>query len=46
VSDKNPHEPGTLEATAWKLRESIRREKAKRKQKTKGAFGKPKGVRS
>jgi hypothetical protein len=39
MSNKNPHEPGTAQSTSWAMLELIRKEQAKRKRNTKGAFG-------
>jgi len=42
VSRKNPHEAGTIQATAWALLKPVRKSEAQRRKKTKGAFGKSK----
>jgi hypothetical protein len=42
VSRKNPHEPNTLQAYAWAMLKPVRQAEAKRRKKTKGAFGKSK----
>jgi hypothetical protein len=39
MTKKNPHEPGTIQATTWEMLGFIRKEQAKRKRNTKGAFG-------
>jgi hypothetical protein len=47
--EKNPHEPNTIQSTAWELQRPMRKaeamEKAQRKKNTKGAFGKAKSLR-
>ena len=42
MKTKNPHEPNTLQSTAWALLKPVRQEEAKRRKNTKGAFGKSK----
>lgn len=40
MSRKNPHEAGTIKATTWALLKPVRKEQAKRRKNTNGAFGK------
>lgn len=45
MSRKNPHEAGTLKAYAWAMLKPVRKEQAKRRKNTKGAFGKSKKLK-
>lgn len=42
MSKRNPNEPGTIAHTTWELLRPVRKDDAKRRKNTKGAFGKNK----